>query len=213
MSEPAPPQATPADATRRRWIPFGAVVAGIAVLISALTLYNSYRERSDAEADRHVAERRADAKAATLVLKGAPVENGAWLTVSPLDGSQTILDQKIIFPNKLLVDSIETTGDGRIQADWFDTKLKRLRHDLGRGETSVGDERLPVGIASRFFVDGAAHDDVAIYDIGYAIEDAGFLKGKPLRLRGLSLVERSSATRVQTRLDALWAARATHGDR
>ena len=201
-------QAEKAEAAsiRRRWITLGEVLAVVAVVISALTFWNSYRERADAEAERHAAARHADTKAASLVLKGAPAQNGDWLTLTALDPTQTIQDQKVSFPSKLLVDTVETTGEGRIEAAWFDTKLKRARNDAGRAEESVGDERLPVAIATRFFVDGAAHDDLAIYDIGYAIEGA-FLKGKLVKLRGLSLIERATPERMQARLDALWAAR------
>ena len=207
-----PPLQTPAEkaeaaATRRRWITFGEVLAVVAVLISAATLWNSYRERSDAEADRHVAERRDAAKQATLLLKGTAQREGQWLTLVPLDGGQAIQDEKFYFPDALLIDPVEVTGDGRIEAVWFETKLKRARAAAGRGDETKSDERLPVAIATRFLADGAAHDDLAIYDVGYAVEDGGFLKGKVVRMRGLSLVERTSPKRMQGRLNALWQAR------
>lgn len=212
MSDLPPSPETPAKkaeaaAIRRRWITLGEVLAVVAVLISALTLWNNYRERSDAEAGRQAAEQRSGVKAATLVLKGAPGEDARALTITPVDPSQTIQNQAFRFPNALLIDSVEITGEGRLEAEWFETKLKRAREAAGRSAESHGDERLPVGVVTRFFADGTTRDDVAIYDVGYAIEGE-FLKGKVIRLRGLSLVERTSPTALQARLDAVWRARA-----
>ena len=208
MAEPeTPTEIAEKAAIRRRWITLGEVLGVAAVAISALTLWNSYRERSNAEADRQVNERRAHARAATLLLKGTSELDGARMAVAPIDPAQNVQDMKILFPAGISVNPIETTGDARIEAAWFDTGLKRARKAAGRDDVSKGDERLPVALVTRFLSDGAAYDDVAIYDIGYAI-DGEFLKGKVVRLRGLSLVARTTAKTAQAKLDAVWRARA-----
>ena len=199
-------------AIRRRWITLGEVLGVAAVAISALTFWNSYRERTSAEADRQVAEHRAGLKAATLLLKGHATEDGQRMAVIPVDPSQNVEDMKILFPAGVSVNPIETTGDARIEAAWFDTSLKRARKAAGRDDVSKGDERLPVALVTRFFSGGATYDDVAIYDIGYAI-DGEFLKGKIVRLRGLSLVARTNAKAAQAKLDAVWRARLEHSTR
>ncbi len=193
-------------AIRRRWLTLGELLGVAAVAISALTFWNSYRERTGAEAERQVAEQRAGVKAATLLLKGTAELDGTRMAVTPLDPGQNVQDMKILFPAGVSVNPIETTGDARIEAAWFDTGLKRARKAAGRDDESKGDERLPVALVTRFLSEGAAYDDVAIYDIGYAI-DGEFLKGKVVRLRGLSLVARTTAKAAQAKLDGLWRER------
>ena len=193
-------------AIRRRWITLGEVLGVAAVAISGLTFWNGYRERADSAADRRVAERRADAKAATLQLKGVPMVDGTRMAVVPIDPAQNVQDMKILFPAALSVNPVETTGDARLETAWFDTGLKRARKAAGRDDASKGDERFPVVMVTRFLSDGAAYDDVAIYDVGYAI-DGAFLKGKVVRLRGLSLVSRTTAKEAEAKLEAAWRAR------
>ncbi len=194
-------------AIRRRWITLGEVLGVAAVAISGLTFWNSYRERADNAADRRVAERRADAKAATLLLKGVPMVAGSRMAVTPIDPAQNVQDMKILFPAALSVNPVETTGDARLETAWFDTGLKRARKAAGRDDVSTGDERFPVALVTRFLSDGAAYDDVAIYDVGFAI-DGAFLKGKVVHLRGLSLVARTTAKAAEGKLEAVWKARA-----
>src|SRR5688500_9961952 len=88
-------------AIRRRWLTLGEVLAVAAVLISALTLWNNYQERSSAEAER-AAEKQADAaRSQILVLKAEASRDGKRLALAALDPAQAIQSQTILFPTAL----------------------------------------------------------------------------------------------------------------
>ena len=206
MTDSTPREKAEAARIRRRWITLGEVLGVVAVLISALTLWNSYAERSQVAKDKAGEEKRADVRAATLLLKAEPSRGGDQIALTPLGADQSIQSQTIAFPAALGVAPVDTTGDGRIEADWFADGLKKARRAAKRKEETIGDERLPVAISSRFLADGAIHADVAIYDVGYVLEGR-FLGGSTLRLRGLSLVARVPAGSAQARVDAIWKKR------
>ena len=206
MTDPTASEKAEAAAVRRRWINLGEILAVVAVLISGLTLWNSYAERSHAEAEKAGEEKKATARAATLLLKAEPSRDGDRLDLSPTGADQVIQTQTIAFPATLGVAPVDTTGDARIVAGWFGDGLMKARAAARRKAETTGDERLPVAITSRFIADGAILTDVAIYDVGYALEGR-FLGGSKLRLRGLSRVGRSAPGSAQARLDAIWRQR------
>jgi hypothetical protein len=190
--------------SRLRWLTLAEILGVAALVISALTLWNNYSERRHGE-DAHAAEdRAASARARTLVLRATIEDDGKRLALRPA-GDQVIQSQTISFPKALAIDPVDST-DPRIEASWFARPLEKAREAAGGGERRRGDARLPVAIATRFLVGGELAEDVAIYDIGYAVEH-GFLGGGSIRLRGLSLVARGKAGSAQARLDTLWKAR------
>ena len=197
-------RASEAAAIRRRWITLGEGVAVIAVLISGLTLWNSWSERRDSEVARHEDAQRNSAKAARLVLVAEAAGNAA-LSLRPASADQTVQSQKILFPSALGAAPAETTGEPRIEANWFEGKLVRAREKARLPDDSRGDERLPVAIVTRYLVDGAAHEDVALYDVGYSVSGK-LVSGHEVALRGLSLVGRVKKSEAQARLDARWKA-------
>lgn len=196
-------RAVEAAAIRRRWITLGETLAVLAVVISALTLWINWRERSDTEATRIAERQRTSAHAATLVLTATASGDHA-LILKPVSAEQVVQSQTITFPTGLGAAPAQTTGEPRIEADWFESALKKARGEAGLPGDSRGDERLPVAIATRFLVDGDVHDDVAIYDVGYTIS-GHWLGGHSVALRGLSLVSRAKASHVQAALDSRWA--------
>ena len=192
-----------AAAIRRRWITLGEVLAVVAVIISALTLWNNWSARSDSETARNAEARRASARAVTLVLT-ATASGDRALALKPASTEQSVQSQTIAFPTALGAAPAETTGEPRIEAAWFESALKKARGKAGLPDDSRGDERLPVAITTRFLVDGEAHEDVALYDIGYTISGR-WLSGHSVTLRGLSLVSRVRNGNAQAMLDARWA--------
>lgn len=202
-----PGQVAEAAAIRRRWITLGEILAVAAVLISGLTLWNSYQERQDAAADRAASKQDAKAEAQTLLLRGTPDKGGKRLTLAPLDPNQAIQSQTIAFPAALGIDPVDTVIEPRIEAGWFDNELLKARKAAGAAKAGAGDERMPVMIRTRFFSDRATHDDVAIYDLGYRVDEGGILSGSEIELRGLSRIERAKASGAQARLDRIWQSR------
>jgi hypothetical protein len=202
MSEPeARRQAAEAAAIRRRWITLGEVVAVAALVISGLTFWNSYQERSSSEAERAAEKQAKRAKAQTLILSASA--DGRNLRLAARDPEQAIQSQTLAFPTKLAVKPIETV-DPRIEAGWIESAWNRARKSGGARRGS-GDARLPVAITTRFVSGGATHSDTAIYDVGYRVDEG--LLDTDVQLLGLSFVERGTAANLQPKLDALWKRR------
>jgi hypothetical protein len=196
-------QAAEAAAIRRRWITLGEILAVIAVLISGLTLWNSYSERSASEAERAEEKKREKVRSQALVLKA---EGGRKrLELAAIDPGQAIQSQTITFPSALEVKAIDTLIDPRIEAGWIKDAAKKAR-ESDKASKPSGDSRLPVAIATRFVSGGETYSDVSIYDVGYRREGS-LLGGSEIELLGLSLVERVPAARARARLDTLWQGR------
>jgi hypothetical protein len=196
------------ERTRRRWITLGETLAVAAVMISALTLYLNWADKRDERADRAALSHKASARAATLVLNADAVRDDR-MTLKPADPEQIIQSQTILFPKALGIAAVDTTGDPRIEADWFETALKHARERAGLPDDSVGDDRLPVAITTRFVVAGDAHTAVALYDVGYGVSGR-LLGGHHLALRGLSRVASLREAAAQKAVDTRWSTLALH---
>jgi hypothetical protein len=194
-----PEEKREAAAIRRRWITLGEVVAVLAVLISAATLWNSYEERKGSEADRTAAAQKEGRQEAALVLRAKPVDDGKSLALEAADAEQIIQGQRILFPSKLGLGTIETAGDPRIEARWAADALKKS----GAEKTAAGDLRVPLAIVTRFTTKGAVRSDAALYQLSY-VREGHLLGGSSIRLRGLSLVDRVPAAKAQASVDRLW---------
>ena len=192
---------------RRRWINLGELLTVVAVLISGLTFWNSYRERTHGEEQAARAEHKAVVAAGAIALGGAADAKGQTLTLTALRDDQRIQGQTIGFPPALHVGAVDTTGEARIETAWFEKALKQARQAAGAKTETAGDLRLPVVITTRFLVDEAVRTSRAYYDIGYRIEHGGLFGGSNVRMTGLSLIGPAPATANPARLDALWRAR------
>jgi hypothetical protein len=197
-------QAAEAAAIRRRWITLGEILAVIAVLISGLTLWNSYSERSATEAERAEEKKREAARSQALVLKAEG--GGKRLALTAVDPAQAIQSQTIHFPSPLGIDPIETLIEPRIEAGWINRAAKKAR-EAGAGDKASGDRRLPIAISTRFVSGGETFTDISIYDVGYRREGS-LLGGSEAELLGLSLVERTTPAKARDRLDSVWKERA-----
>lgn len=195
-------RAAEAAAIRRRWITLGEALTVVAVVISGLTLWNNWSQRTDSEAVKNADAKAASTRASTLVLVTAHADKRE-LTLKPASADQSVQSQTITFPKAMDLAPAETTGEPRIEADWFESALKKARNAARLPDDSRGDEQLPVVITTRFLVDGSPHEDVALYDIGYSIS-GHWLGGHSVTLRGVSLVSRVKQGSGQARLDARW---------
>jgi cytoskeletal protein RodZ len=201
-----PQEREEAARVRRRWLNLGEVIAILAVVISALTLWNSYRERTNSEAEHAQESAQSAKKAAVLILKATPDKDGRTLSLAPRSDDQAIQSQKVSFPAKLGLSPAETSSDARIDRGWFASALVSARKTAGVSD-APGDARLPVMIETHFLVDGAEHVDRAVYEVGYATSH-GFLSGTDVHLRGLSRTGSvKSADAGQKQIDAIWAMR------
>ncbi|WCP14336.1 hypothetical protein sphantq_02780 [Sphingobium sp. AntQ-1] len=200
---PKEARAAEAAAIRRRWITLGEILAVLAVGISALTLYLNWADKKDQRAEKAAESRKASGRAAILVLNADSVKDDR-IALKTTDPDQVVQSQTILFPRALGIAPVDTTGDPRIEADWFSDALKTARAKAKLPDDSVGDERLPVAITTRFVVGGDTHENIALYDIGYGVAGR-WIAGHSLSLRGLSRVETLKPDSAQAMVDARWA--------
>jgi hypothetical protein len=193
-----------ARARRWRWITLAELLAVAGVVISALALYDSHNARTQEQSERAAAQGKEVVKVDRLTLVGTAEKEGRSLKLEPAVAGQVIQSQTIRFPAALGVSAAQTTGDPRLEAEWFADGLKKARRAAGEKDESVGDERLPIAIETRYLVGGVIRTDRAIYDLGYTISGQ-FLGGSSVKLRGLALVERPAGD-VAAMLDRRWAA-------
>ena len=205
MSE-TPQERAEAARVRRRWINLGELVAILAVVISGLTLWNSYRERTNAEAEHAQESQQTAKKATTLILKATPDKEGKTLALAPRADEQAIQSQTIYFPSKLGLPPAETSSDARIEKGWFENALVSARKAAGV-EQAPGDARMPVVIETHYLTGSDAHVDRAVYEVGY-VTSHSLIGGTEVHLRGLSRTGAvKSADAGQKQIDAIWATR------
>jgi hypothetical protein len=206
MTEDSPGEQAERARVRRRLVTLGELLAIAAVVISGLTFWNSYRERTDSAASRAAESAKAGRVAATLVLQAKVADGGRTLALAPRLDSQIIQDQRLVFPAALGLDPIGTSGNPRIERDWIEDPLTDARKKAGAKTVSAGDARLPVLIVTTYLVDGDPHVDHTVYEIGYGTSH-GLIGGTSVSLTGLSRSGPVASEAVgRKRIDARWAA-------
>lgn len=187
---------TPTEAakTRRRWISIGETVGILALIISGISLWDAHQERAET---RSAAAQVKPAPAAPLVLTATADSAGEILKIASPNADRIIQTQTIVFPAALDVASVDTTGNPRIEADWFSSGLRSALGDARKKG------RLPIGIITYYTDNGTDRTDTAIYEIGHSWRSRLLQSDVPV-LEGVTLVTRTSKD-LQARLDARWA--------
>ncbi len=178
--------------TRRRWITLGEVVGIAALTVSGLSYWDSHQERVVAAKAKP-----AVARAGPLLLTGSLADDGARIDLKPATGG-VIQTQTIRFPTMVRADAVETTGNARIEATWFDSGLRAA---LKGHKLHTGRRRLAVGIETTYVGNGVAATDRAVYDLGYSLHSR-LLRPDAVAIEGVSLVRRAGgdlAAQVDTR--------------
>jgi hypothetical protein len=190
-----------------RWLTLAEFVGIVAVAIAALGYWDSHRERAQSDREHAAAEReqQAQAKAGalklTFLVTGTPEANGERLKLAPVHAEQVIQTQALTFPDEVRGDAVQTTGNPRIEAGWFEGGLAKALHRRG-DKRHQG--RLPVGIVTVFIEDGQTKTDRTLYLLGYSLHPR-VLRSDRIELEGLSLVRRGIGEDVQAAVDGLWA--------
>lgn len=207
MTDPAPPtdqNETPAEkaeaqAIRRRWVTLGEIIAVAGVVIAALTLWNSFYERRDAEQVRQDERRAAnEASAAERRRIGLVATDEGGDTLGFKGVECALQATTITFPPALGVAPQFTVTVHEIRADWFAKPLRKITD----GGPDKRDGRIPVLIESQCLGEGGARNERAIYDIVYRMEPR-ILQPRAVKVRGLVLHEQAGPN-AKARLDALW---------
>ncbi len=194
-----------------RWLSLAELVGILALVIAGLGYWDAHRERTQTDSERATAERerRDEARAGALkfafLLTGAPDGDGGRLRLASAHPEQVIQTQSLSFPRDVRGDAVQTTGNPRIEAGWFDAALARA----GRTRADKALQgRLPVGIVTVYIQDGQTRTDRAVYLLGYSLHPR-VLRADRVELEGLSLVRRAGGEDVQAAVDGLWARQAT----
>lgn len=195
-----------------RWLSLAEVVGLVAVVIAGLGYWDSHRERSLEERARSAAEqeRKAEQKAQahagalkqTFLMTATPQGAGDWLRLTSVHPEQVIQTQSLTFPTDVRSEAVETTGNPRIEAGWFDAGLAKALKARGKRGKEVQD-RVPVGIVTVYIEDGQTKTDRALYLLGYSLHPR-VLRADRVELEGLSLVRRGVGEDVASAVDALW---------
>ncbi len=201
------------DARRKRlplrWLTLAEFVGVVAVVIAALGYWDNHRERAQAQRDKvseareRAAEARAGALKQTFLMTGSPEAAGERLRLASTHPDQVIQTQAISFPSEVRGDGVQTTGNPRIEAGWFEGGLDKALKAHGDKRRSG---RLPVGVVTTFIEDGQSKTDQAVYLLGYSLHPR-MLRSDKAEMEGLSLSRHVAGPGLQAALDAAWAQR------
>src|SRR6185437_11187914 len=141
---------TPAEKKRGlRFLTLAEIVGIAAVAIAALGYWDNHRQRTQtdreraAEAQEKKAEARAGAMKLSFLMTGTPEGSGDRLRLASVHSEQVIQTQALTFPSEIRGDPVQTTGNPRIEAGWFEGGLSKAEHARG---TKSHQGRMPVGI-------------------------------------------------------------------
>jgi hypothetical protein len=187
-----------------RWLTLAEVVGILALLVAALGWWDNHRERLQqdqaraAETRARAAETRREALKSSFLLIGAVEADGRRVRLASAHPDQVIQTQTLIFPSAFGREPVETTGNPRIEAAWFEGGLKKAGVKAGQPR------RVPVGVVTSYVEDGEMKTDRAVYAVASTLEGR-FLRGARLRLDGVSLLRRGVGGDLQAAVDAAWA--------
>jgi len=199
MSETRPRRRVPI-----RWLTLAELVGILALVVAALGWWDNHRERLREDQERAAAAsaRAAEAKHEVLktsfLLTGSVESDGRRVRLASAHSDQVIQTQTLIFPSAVRSDPVETTGNPRIEADWFESGLKKAGVNAGQPR------RVPVGVVTTYVEDGDMKTDRAIYAVASTLQGR-LLRGARLQLDGVSLVRRGVGGDLQAAVDAAWA--------
>jgi hypothetical protein len=191
-----------------RWLSLAEIVGVLALVVAALGWWDNHRERAQQDRERAIADQSRAAEAhreaarATFLLTGAAEASGDRIRLSSVHPDQVVQTQALVFPSAIRRDPVETTGNPRIEAGWFEEGLKRAGRD--RPEPKGEERRVPVGIVTTYVEAGDMQTDRAIYVVAGRLKGR-LLRGSKLELDGVSLVRRGVAGDLQAAVDAAWA--------
>lgn len=188
-----------------RWLTLAEIVGIAALVIAGLGYLDAHRERSQAERARAEAvrerqvEQKADAVKRSFLMTGTPDKSGERIKLDSAHPDQIIQTQTVWFPTAVRGDSVETTGNPRLEAGWIEGGLRKAA-----GKAKSG--RVPVGVLTVYIDNGETRTDRAIYWLGYSLHPRP-LRGDRVELEGLSVARRGVAGELQAAANELWAAR------
>jgi hypothetical protein len=193
---------TPRKRLPVRWLTLAECVGLLALVIAALGYWDTHRERHEQDRERAAAERQhqADLKAGELKLSflmtGSVDGAGDRVRLASVHPEQVIQTQTVYFPSTIRADSVETTGNPRLEAGWIEDGLRKA------GAPRIG--RVPIAIQTVFIEDGQTKTDRSLYQLGYSLHPR-VLRSDKVQLEGLSLAHRGVAGDLRGAASQAWA--------
>ncbi|RST31692.1 hypothetical protein HMF7854_13235 [Sphingomonas ginkgonis] len=157
--------------TRRRWINIGELIALLALIVSALGLWNGWNGPSRSEPAPASAP--TGPKSVPLALRGRVSDEGRTLTIAPADPSHALDQLTLTAAGK---PPVTTGSDGQLAASDVEPLLA--------GGKREGAGSLPVTIAARYIEQGADRRGGGRYVIAYRWRGGGLFSGHSLQLTG-----------------------------
>lgn len=159
---------------RRRWISFGEFVAVLALIVSALGVWVSWKSSSSDKPAQLVEQH----KPVPLTLRGTVDSDGRVLTIIPADPDHALQSLTVAIKGG---SPVEVGSDGRLQASDVDSALKGHEKEAKDHVYS-----LPVRINAHYVESGADRYGGGNYVLRYRWEGGGLFGGRSLHLVGLS---------------------------
>ncbi len=160
---------TPAE-TRRRWINIGEIVAVAGLIISALALWNSWK--NDGSNTTIVEEQ---PTAIPLTLRGVAEDDGKTLVLTPVESNQALQSMTLSVRGK---PPVAVDSDGQLSASDLAPLVTDVDEKSKRGTLSITAD-------VRYVELGKDRRGGGRYVISYRWADGGLFGGKSLRLTGI----------------------------
>jgi len=159
---------------RRRWISFGELIAVLALIVSALGVWVSWKsngsEKPAPASEQH--------KPIPLTLRGTVDSNDRVLTIIPADPEHALQSLTVTIAG---ASPIDVGSDGRLNASDVESALKGHEKELKDHVYSV-----PARIAAHYVENGVDRHGGGTYTLRYRWEGGGLFGSRSLQLVGLS---------------------------
>lgn len=164
---------TESQTRRRRWMSFGELIAVLALFVSALGVWVSWKSGSD-KAAQPVEHN----KPVALTLRGTVDSDGRVLTIIPADPTHALESLTLIIKG---ASPLQLGSDGRVQASDVETALKVREKELKDHVYS-----LPMRIDAHYVESGTDRQGGGTYILRYRWEGGGLFGGRSLHFVSFS---------------------------
>lgn len=164
---------SPNSTARRRWITFGETIGVLAVVISALGLWNSWRSEEPEKPSPQV-----EAKVAIpIAFRGSVESEGKSMTIAPVEPGHSLESLTLTVAGK---PAVSIGSDGRLAASELQPLVGKPGKDRKPGSLSVR-------LEARYIEAGTLRRGGGVYLISYRWDEGGLFGSDRLRLMGLNL--------------------------
>jgi hypothetical protein len=156
--------------SRRRWITLGEIIALLALVVSAVGLWLTWKSNGEDKPTKVVEQR----QAIPLTLRGKAENDGRSLTIEPVESSHALESLTLTIKG---ASPIELGSDGKLDAGDVEAALKNR-------DESKGAHNVPVRVSARYVEAGADRRGGGNYVLRYRWEGGGLFGGRSLKLTG-----------------------------